>query len=436
MANPIKGILKNVWFFTLKLRASFYPVNKTSLFFLPHRNSMMDNYDVSNYSADNVLVLLNHVLRSKDFAGYTLYIGYYNGSSLDVCQQYVRSINKDAKVVWVDVNSKKRIAKALIQCRVTFTDHPHLELPYKSKKQKVISLGYFTPFKDDYWDIEKLSPKERNKLRSIVNKSYDYHIVTSSVSGRIISVDTLLEYDKFKSLGFPRNDIFYKDNVSFKEQLRRVIGMDFDKVICYTPTYRDYEREDLYLSDKSLVEKKGVFGNIASELSGQMDEVLKKNNSIVIAKMHPWQEKSVLEGNTGDRIFMFSDIAKKIKCSLYDVLSISDALITDYTSTAFDYMHLNKPIIFYFYDYEKYTKNRGFSFEPVETVCGGPIVYNYEDLIDAINFTLAGGDNYENKRQFVHSLINEYHDGKSCERISILIKELTDDENKCCGNGI
>src|SRR5690606_32910693 len=42
-----------------------------------------------------------------------------------------------------------------------------------------------------------------------------------------------------------------------------------------------------------------------------------------------------------------------------ELLSIVDVLITDYSSICFDFMHLNRPIIYFAYDYEEYKRDRG-----------------------------------------------------------------------------
>ena len=48
---------------------------------------------------------------------------------------------------------------------------------------------------------------------------------------------------------------------------------------------------------------------------------------------------------------------------LYELLGQTDALMTDYSSVAVDYMLCDKPIAFLLEDYEAYRKNRGFVFE-------------------------------------------------------------------------
>lgn len=48
-------------------------------------------------------------------------------------------------------------------------------------------------------------------------------------------------------------------------------------------------------------------------------------------------------------------------------MAVSDVLITDYTSAYFDFLLLDKPVVFNFYDFEEYSETRGFSFTPIKT---------------------------------------------------------------------
>ena len=55
-----------------------------------------------------------------------------------------------------------------------------------------------------------------------------------------------------------------------------------------------------------------------------------------------------------------------------ELLSIVDILITDYSSTAFDFIPLKRPILYYAFDLEEYSQNRGFYFDINEmpgTIC-------------------------------------------------------------------
>ena len=50
----------------------------------------------------------------------------------------------------------------------------------------------------------------------------------------------------------------------------------------------------------------------------------------------------------------------------YDFLNVVDVLITDYSSIYFDYLLLNRPIIFHMPDLEEYQKKRGFILDPLD----------------------------------------------------------------------
>lgn len=392
-------------------------VNKkeNSILIVPHRNCINDNYDIINYTADNSLVLCHHLLKESDFNG-QVYMVVYDLQKVEQYSEYVSCFNK--KIIFVNGNSRWDFIKTFILCTICCTCDPHYNFSYKTKKQRVICLGYFSPFKDDYHAIKLLNNKEQRLRRIEVNKSFSNHIVTSSVCGRIISLDTLLSFDKFIDLGFPRNDIFYKNNAELKERILGLLGDNIRRIICYTPTYRDYERSGLRLSDDSMVTRKTIWGCDNEESEITLEQLLEETDTIVIVKLHPWQEKSVLvDKKKGNRVVLFSELQKKCNCSLYDILAISDCLITDYTSTAFDYMHTNKPIIYYMYDFEKYNKNRGFSFLPVSSICGGPIAYSFQEMLNSLKGVLNGEDEYAEKRLFIHNLINKYQDGGSSKRV-------------------
>ena len=79
------------------------------------------------------------------------------------------------------------------------------------------------------------------------------------------------------------------------------------------------------------------------------------------------------------------------------------------------------------YDYDKYMINRGFSYNPISSICCGPIAYDYYQLLYHLKKILNGIDEYIDKRMFVHALINKYRDGNSYSRIQGL---MFDEKNK------
>lgn len=79
------------------------------------------------------------------------------------------------------------------------------------------------------------------------------------------------------------------------------------------------------------------------------------------------------------------------------LLKSADCLITDYSSIFFDFLHLQKPIIFFPFDIQEYSKNRGFYYN-YEDLVPGPIAYNFEQLVDLIMLTHTKTDTYRTIR--------------------------------------
>lgn len=95
-------------------------------------------------------------------------------------------------------------------CRASkcFTATFYYDFSFKKRSQQIICLGYYTPFKDDY----HMGDHSYDKFRNTTCNSFDYSIATSCLSARIISIDCGISYDKFKVLGFPRNDLLISKN--------------------------------------------------------------------------------------------------------------------------------------------------------------------------------------------------------------------------------
>jgi CDP-glycerol glycerophosphotransferase (TagB/SpsB family) len=71
-------------------------------------------------------------------------------------------------------------------------------------------------------------------------------------------------------------------------------------------------------------------------------------------------------------------------------LPLCDVLVTDYSSLAFDFMLLDRPIVYFVPDLDDYERDRGFYFDPLEMMPGS-IVPDPGQLIGAITTALEEG---------------------------------------------
>jgi CDP-glycerol glycerophosphotransferase (TagB/SpsB family) len=94
-------------------------------------------------------------------------------------------------------------------------------------------------------------------------------------------------------------------------------------------------------------------------------------------KLHPNSLKLYkFERNEFSNIYIFKE-----NVDIYPILPLTDCLITDYSSIFFDYMLLEKEIVFYIPDFDKYRNSlRGFYFD-YEQITIGEKFYQLNDLI-------------------------------------------------------
>ena len=100
---------------------------------------------------------------------------------------------------------------------------------------------------------------------------------------------------------------------------------------------------------------------------------------------------------------------------LYELLGDTDFLITDFSSIYFDYLYLDKPIIFITNYLKQYEKVRGLLLSPYEDVTPGPCVNSQKELLQVLRH--PDDKQYQNQRFYWRELIDEVEDIDSCEPI-------------------
>ncbi|WP_309302750.1 CDP-glycerol glycerophosphotransferase family protein [Streptomyces sp. PT12] len=169
--------------------------------------------------------------------------------------------------------------------------------------------------------------------------------------------------------GYPRNDVFYReDREEIAARVRRTLRLpEGKKVLLYTPTWRDDQR---FGTGKKF--KLDLQLDLAAFERALGDEY------VLLFRKHP----KMLNNITGARDGFVRDVAAYAEIS--DLYLVSDVLITDYSSSMFDFAHTGRPMVFFTYDLEHYRDTlRGFYFDFTGT-SPGPLVKTTEELIDAL----------------------------------------------------
>ena len=265
----------------------------------------------------------------------------------------------------------------------------NLSFPIYKHNKNIIYLqtSHGTPYKIMGADI-KTYFKNVNVGKVLKDsKTWDYLLSSNEYSKKIFK--RAFKYNgEIIHKGFPANDVFYRDNTDRINRIKENITIPNDKkIILYAPTYRDYEIYDENSKSNQLLN----FKKLHDELS---------QDHIIITRFHYLISQNLfLSDELKDFVFDLSDYD-----DITDLYLISDILITDYSSSFFDFAHSKKPVLFYVPDYDEYCIIRGL-YEEIRDKLPGPELYSSEELIYSLKNIEKVKDEYEMKYE---SFYNEF----------------------------
>jgi CDP-glycerol glycerophosphotransferase (TagB/SpsB family) len=214
-------------------------------------------------------------------------------------------------------------------------------------------------------------------------------VVSSQKEATILKDQMKFKAENILISGFTRYD--YLDDRSKKAETREVLLM---------PTWREWLVENDNIFEKSDFYKYYIQLLNDSELS----EILGRHN--IVLKFLPHIEMRRRYEKYFDSNFENIVIVDSKKESVQDLIKSSSLLITDYSSVAFDFAYLNKPVIFFQFDEMEYLTKRG-AFIDFNKELFGPKCSTYEELkatlFDLLENDFSVDDSYK-------KLANQYFD--------------------------
>lgn len=303
-----------------------------------------------------------------------------------------------------------------LKSKIIVNDHGSLRPKFLSKRQIYVNLWHGVPLKSVYF----MDKGEKNKHHSY-NNNNTITISTSDTVSSLLSACFHINAEQIYVTGQPRNDKLFSPVTAMElSKLVDIKPKDFDHVVFYMPTFRQG-----YINRKEgrQFDESNIFGFEDFD-KGKFSKFLEENKILFLCKLHPYEEtmfKNKLN-ELSKYVTLISDgniFDKNI--DLYSLVAKADILITDYSSVYFDYLLLDKPIIFTPTDLEEYRKKRGFVIEPYDFWAPGPKTITQEKLQNEIIKCIENPKYYEKERKTVNNIINRYKDDRSSERVAQII---------------
>ncbi|MCI9127173.1 MAG: glycosyltransferase [Eubacterium sp.] len=293
----------------------------------------------------------------------------------------------------------------------------NVSLPFyycKKEGQVYVNTWHGTPIKSLGFDMPDAPVTISNVLRNFLSTDYiiSANPFLTSVFLDKYKLDGLYEGTIIEE-GYPRNDrLFHTDKAEIISSLQKY-GIDIDskkEIILYAPTWKgsDYNRPEIdvneYIDFKRTVE---------SMIDTDRYQILLKPHQVVYKEL----KKS---GRMNDSLIpAFIDTN--------ELLSITDILISDYSSIFYDYLVTDKPVIFYIPDLEKYKNERGLYLEP--EALPGPCFTKLSEIGNVINNLDEFINKYRSSYEAAKSFACPKDDGNVAKRIiDVIFYHKTSDE--------
>ena len=206
-------------------------------------------------------------------------------------------------------------------------------------------------------------------------------------------------------VGLPRNDELLRGSGADLDELRRQLGIpEGNRVVLYAPTFRKSLKTDLYDVDMDRLR-----GALSRRFGGTWTVVL---------RLHYYMSGKILSAAQGENV-----VDATAYPDMQDLLYLADVLVTDYSSSLWDFSLMNKPAFVYANDLADYCTERNF-YMPIDRWPFPRAVGN-----DSLEQEILGFREDEYRRTVAehHAALGSTETGEAtdrvCERIHKHIKE-------------
>ena len=338
--------------------------------------------------------------------------------------------NKEYELIWF-VKNPDEFAKYEQYDNVSFIALEWSISDDKNKRDKyyrALCLAKYIFFSDAY-GIAKCARKDQIRIQlwhgcgfktrlsfAPCRDRYEYMTVTGDLYAKIHKELFGLDSEQVLITGNAKTDWLFNDDI---DKYFEMLGIGrYNKYIFWLPTFRQ--------GMEVLHQNNGY--EIASEIGlpvvddfskmEKLNKILFDNDSIMIIKQHPYQERKYIQQKSLSNV-VFLDNYKLYELGIHinHLLGKADALISDYSSVAVDFLALNRPMAFVLEDIEKYEEKRGFVFENIVENLPGKEIYCFDDFSDFIEEIIMGEDSTLQKRGKLAKGMIKHMDGNNCKRI-------------------
>jgi len=254
-----------------------------------------------------------------------------------------------------------------------------------------------------YYDVTKMW-----LFVSTTRQEFNYCLKTFGYPEKNMALTGLCRYDNLDD-----DSEYVKNQVLIMPTHRSWLSRPVKKYKEYDDIY-NFENTEYYKSWKKFLSSENLV------------DIVRKKNLDIILFLHPNMQKYT-------KYFSGLDGVRVVTSAQYDLqylLKSSAVMITDYSSVAFDFAYMNKPLLYFQFDYDKFREGHYqegyFSYEKNGF---GPVCYDVEHLTEEFCRIVENEMEIENKYSNKIKEFFEYRDKENCKRTyEAILDRLRNDE--------
>jgi CDP-glycerol glycerophosphotransferase (TagB/SpsB family) len=248
-------------------------------------------------------------------------------------------------------------------------------------------------------------------------KRYEYNTVISDLYARIHEDIYGLRSDQVIVTGYAKEDWLFHP-----VERERFYGLGIPKAskyIFWLPTFRSTDEKLKQLNEYSIESEVGLPIIDTTDRLRELNELLRETGVVLVVKLHPFQKAETVHCKGFSNIHLLDNM-KLVEndIQINQLLGYADALISDYSSAAVDYLVLDRPIAFTLDDVEEYNNSRGFVFDNIKEWLPGREIYDWKDFAQYVKEIGLGLDTEREKRGRIKGVMHKFSDDGSCRRIA------------------
>ena len=314
--------------------------------------------DHGNRASDNSWALFEHIV-STDSDLYPIWITKNKSLYKKLKKLYPKNIvlAQSFRGVFCYLRSKQVVIS-----------HSYLDMclmPY-TKKKIIVYLWHGTPIRK----IGMMLKGEELEYSAEIakhwhrwNRKLDFFFASSDYEANIIRQAFPSNDFELRVTGYPRNDplILHRGKDPVRDQDGRF-------TILFAPTYR------INKTGKKEIFAPFMHPEITQE---EMDDFLQKRDSKLIVRPHPLVEIPDINSKN------IEYVTAQMEPDISSLFIRSDLFITDYSSSYFDWLILERPAIMSVPDLMDYENKMGL-INGLEEICVGDVVHDKQSLLDSL----------------------------------------------------